>query len=68
MIPKSTIDEIFQTARVEEVIGDFVQMKKAGSNFKAKSPLTDEKTHSFMISPAKQIWKCFSTSKGGTGV
>lgn len=68
MIPKSTIDEIFQTARVEEVIGDFVQMKKAGSNFKAKSPFTDEKTPSFMISPAKQIWKCFSTGKGGNVV
>ena len=68
MIPKSTIDEIFQTARVEEVIGDFLQMKKAGSNFKAKSPFTDEKTPSFMISPAKQIWKCFSTGKGGNVV
>lgn len=68
MIPKSTIDEIFQTARVEEVIGDFVQMKKSGSNFKAKSPFTDEKTPSFMISPAKQIWKCFSTGKGGNVV
>ena len=68
MIPKETIDEIFQTARVEEVIGDFVHMKKAGSNFKAKSPFTDEKTPSFMISPAKQIWKCFSTGKGGNVV
>ncbi len=68
MIPKETIDEIFQTARVEEVIGDFVQMKKAGSSFKAKSPFTDEKTPSFMISPAKQIWKCFSTGKGGNVV
>lgn len=68
MIPKSTIDEIFQTARVEEVIGDFVHMKKSGSNFKAKSPFTDEKTPSFMISPAKQIWKCFSTGKGGNVV
>lgn len=68
MIPKETIDEIFQTARVEEVIGDFVHMKKSGSNFKAKSPFTDEKTPSFMISPAKQIWKCFSTGKGGNVV
>ncbi len=68
MIPKTTIDEIFQTARVEEVIGDFLQMKKSGSNFKAKSPFTDEKTPSFMISPAKQIWKCFSTGKGGNVV
>jgi DNA primase len=68
MIPKETIDEIFQTARVEEVIGDFVQMKKSGSNYKAKSPFVDEKTPSFMISPAKQIWKCFSSGKGGNVV
>lgn len=68
MIPKETIDEIFQTARVEEVIGDFVQLKKSGSNFKGKSPFVDERTPSFMVSPAKQIWKCFSTSKGGNVV
>lgn len=68
MIPKETIDEIFQTARVEEVIGEFVQLKKAGSNYKGKSPFVDERTPSFMVSPAKQIWKCFSTSKGGNVV
>ncbi|MCB9225366.1 MAG: DNA primase [Crocinitomicaceae bacterium] len=68
MIPKRTIDEIFQTARVEEVIGDFVQLKKSGSNFKARSPFVDEKTPSFMVSPAKQIWKCFSSGKGGNVV
>ena len=68
MIPKQTIDEIFQTARVEEVIGEFVHLKKAGSNFKGKSPFVDEKTPSFMVSPAKQIWKCFSSSKGGNVV
>lgn len=68
MIPKETIDEIYQTARVEEVIGEFVQLKKAGSNFKGKSPFVDERTPSFMVSPAKQIWKCFSTSKGGNVV
>ena len=68
MIPKQTIDEIFQTARVEEVIGDFVHLKKSGSNFKAKSPFVDEKTPSFMVSPSKQIWKCFSSSKGGNVV
>jgi DNA primase len=64
MIPKQTIDEIYQAARVEEVIGEFVQLKKSGSNFKGKSPFVDERTPSFMVSPAKQIWKCFSTSKG----
>lgn len=68
MIPKQTIDEIFQAARVEEVIGDFVHLKKAGSNFKAKSPFVDEKTPSFMVSPSKQIWKCFSSGKGGNVV
>ena len=68
MIPKETIDEIFQTARVEEVIGEFVQLKKSGSNYKGKSPFVDERTPSFMVSPAKQIWKCFSSSKGGNVV
>ncbi len=68
MIPKQTIDEIYQTARVEEVIGEFVQLKKSGSNYKGKSPFVDERTPSFMVSPAKQIWKCFSSSKGGNVV
>jgi DNA primase len=68
MIPKQTIDEIFQAARVEEVIGEFVHLKKSGSNFKAKSPFVDEKTPSFMVSPSKQIWKCFSSGKGGNVV
>ena len=49
-------------ARVEEVIGDFVQLKKAGSNFKGLSPFSDERTPSFMVSPVKQIWKDFSIS------
>ena len=68
MITKNTIDKVFETARVEEVIGDFVQLKKAGSNFKGLSPFTDEKTPSFMVSPVKQIWKDFSTGKGGNAI
>ncbi|MBT8252658.1 MAG: DNA primase [Flavobacteriaceae bacterium] len=68
MISKSTIDKVFETARVEEVIGDFVQLKKAGSNFKGLSPFSDERTPSFMVSPVKQIWKDFSSGKGGTVV
>lgn len=68
MISRSTIDRVFETARVEEVIGEFVQLKKAGSNFKGLSPFTDEKTPSFMVSPVKQIWKDFSTGKGGNAV
>lgn len=68
MISRSTIDRVFETARVEEVIGEFVQLKKAGSNFKGLSPFADEKTPSFMVSPVKQIWKDFSTGKGGNSV
>jgi DNA primase len=68
MISRSTIDRVFETARVEEVIGEFVQLKKAGSNFKGLSPFTDEKSPSFMVSPVKQIWKDFSTGKGGNAV
>ena len=66
MISKRTIEKVFETARVEEVIGDFVQLKKSGSNYKGLSPFTDERTPSFMVSPAKQIWKDFSSGKGGT--
>ena len=68
MISKETIDRVFETARVEEVIGEFVQLKKAGSNFKGLSPFTDEKSPSFMVSPVKQIWKDFSTGKGGNAI
>ena len=68
MISRSTIDRVFESARVEEVIGEFVQLKKAGSNFKGLSPFTDEKSPSFMVSPVKQIWKDFSTGKGGNSV
>ena len=68
MITRSTIDKVFDAARVEEVISDFVQLKKAGSNFKGLSPFSEERTPSFMVSPVKQIWKDFSTGKGGTVV
>jgi len=66
LISKNTIEKVFETARVEEVIGDFVQLKKSGSNYKGLSPFTEERTPSFMVSPAKQIWKDFSSGKGGT--
>ncbi len=68
MISKATIDTVFETARVEEVIGDFVQLKRAGSNFKGLSPFSDERSPSFMVSPVKQIWKDFSSGKGGNSV
>lgn len=68
MISKATIDIVFETARVEEVIGDFVQLKRAGSNFKGLSPFSEERSPSFMVSPVKQIWKDFSSGKGGNSV
>lgn len=68
MISKSTIDSVFETARVEEVIGDFVQLKKAGANYKGLSPFSDERSPSFMVSPVKGIWKDFSSGKGGNAV
>lgn len=68
MITKETIDEIMQTARIEEVIGDFVNLKKSGSSLKGLSPFVDEKTPSFMVSPGKQIFKDFSSGKGGNVV
>jgi DNA primase len=68
LISKATIDTVFETARVEEVIGDFVQLKRAGSNFKGLSPFSEERSPSFMVSPAKGIWKDFSSGKGGNSV
>lgn len=67
-IPPNIIEDIMNTARIEEVIGDFVALKRSGSNLKGLSPFTDEKSPSFMVSPAKQIFKCFSSGKGGTVV
>ncbi|MDO5616748.1 MAG: DNA primase [Cruoricaptor ignavus] len=68
MISKQTIDKIFSTIRVEEIVGEYVQLKRAGSNFKGLSPFQDEKSPSFIVSPSKQIWKDFSTGKGGTAI
>ncbi len=68
MISQNSIAQVFETARVEEVIGDFVQLKKSGSNFKGLSPFSDERSPSFMVSPVKQIWKDFSSGKGGNAV
>ncbi|MFH6970566.1 DNA primase [Flavobacterium petrolei] len=68
MISKATIDIVFETARVEEVIGEFVQLKRAGSNWKGLSPFSEERSPSFMVSPAKGIWKDFSSGKGGNSV
>lgn len=68
MISNESIDKIFETARIEEVIADFVTLKKAGSSYKGLSPFVNEKTPSFIVSPAKQIYKDFSSGKGGNVV
>jgi len=68
MIEESVIQEIKDRLDIVEVVGDFVSLKKSGSNYKALSPFTDEKTPSFFVSPSKQIFKCFSTGKGGDAI
>lgn len=68
MISPQKVDEILSAARIEEVIGEFVHLKKSGSSLKGLSPWTDEKTPSFMVSPAKGIFKDFSSGKGGNVV
>ncbi|MGP8214548.1 MAG: DNA primase [Bacteroidia bacterium] len=68
MIPRETIDRIFTTARIEEVVGDFVNLKKRGANYMGLCPFHNEKTPSFTVSPAKGIYKCFGCSRGGNVV
>ncbi len=68
MISKQTIAQILETAHIEEVIGEFVKLKKSGQNYKGLSPFTTERNPSFYVSPAKGIFKCFSSGKGGNVV
>ena len=68
MITKESIDKVYDAIRVEEVIGDFIQLKRSGSGYKGLSPFTNERTPSFSVSPAKQIWKDFSSGKGGNAI
>ena len=68
MIPKETIDKIFEAARIEEVVSGFVQLKKRGANFIGHCPFHDEKTPSFTVSASKGIYKCFGCGKGGNSV
>ncbi|HJX71853.1 MAG TPA: DNA primase, partial [Bacteroidales bacterium] len=68
MIDHATIDRIFSTADIVEVIGEFVNLKRSGQNYKGLSPFTNEKTPSFFVSPAKGIFKCFSSGIGGNVV
>ena len=65
MIPQNKIDEIREGCDIADVISDYVKLQPSGRNFKALSPFTREKTPSFVVSPEKQIYKCFSSGKGG---
>ena len=68
MIPKETVDLILDTARIEEVIGDFVTLKRRGSSYVACCPFHNEKTPSFHVTPSKGIYKCFGCGKAGSAV
>lgn len=68
MIDKSTIDKIFEVARIDEVIGEFVQLKKRGVNLIGLCPFHNEKTPSFTVNITKGIYKCFGCGKGGNVV
>jgi len=68
MIPQKTVQEIIDTAKIEDVVGDFVNLKRAGSNLKGLCPFHNEKTPSFVVSPAKNLCKCFGCGKGGDPV
>ncbi|MEM6299587.1 MAG: CHC2 zinc finger domain-containing protein, partial [Bacteroidota bacterium] len=68
MIPPDTIQRIRETADIVEVVGEFVNLKRAGSSYKANSPFTNEKTPSFFVVPSKNIFKCFSSGKGGDAI
>lgn len=68
MIPQETIGQIFETARVEEVVGDYVSLKKKGTNMWGLCPFHNEKTPSFSVSPSKGIYKCFGCGEGGNSV
>ena len=68
MIPKQTIDEIFDAAIIEDVVGEFVPLKKRGANLLGNCPFHNEKSPSFTVSPAKGIYKCFGCGKAGNSV
>ncbi|NBC81762.1 MAG: DNA primase [Bacteroidetes bacterium] len=68
MIDQATIQRIYDAADIVDVIGDFVNLKKSGQNYRGHSPFTNERTPSFFVSPSKGIFKCFSSGTGGNVV
>lgn len=68
MIPRETIERVFAAAKIEEVVGDYVTLKRRGANLIGLCPFHDEKTGSFTVSPSKGIFKCFGCGKAGHAV
>ena len=68
MIPRETVDTILETAKIEEVVGEFVSLKRRGSSYVACCPFHNEKTPSFHVTPSRGIYKCFGCGKAGTAV
>ena len=68
MIPRETVSRIFETAKIEEVVGRYVNLKRRGANLIGLCPFHNEKTGSFNVSPAKGIFKCFGCSKAGNAI
>ena len=68
MIDRATVDKIMEAVNIVDVVGEFVNLRKAGVNYKGLCPFHDDKTPSFMVSPARQICKCFACGEGGNAV
>ena len=68
MIDRATVDKIMEATDIVQVVGEFVNLRKSGVNYKGLCPFHDDKTPSFMVSPARQICKCFSCGEGGNAV
>ena len=68
MIPRETIDKVFATAKIEEVVGDYVKLKRRGANYIGLCPFHTEKTGSFTVSPSKSLYKCFGCGKAGNAI
>ena len=68
MIDRATVDKIMDATNIVDVVGEFVTLRKAGVNYKGLCPFHDDKTPSFMVSPSKQICKCFACGEGGTAI
>ena len=68
MIKKNTVREILETVKVDDVVGDFVNLKRRGTNLIGLCPFHNEKTPSFNVNPARNIYKCFGCGRGGDAV